>query len=516
MSPPYYLAVDVRSATTTAAIAERGTADAVRVSGASLGTGGTLPTAVYIGPDQLHFGEAALALGAGAPERLIRDFLPADGEAGTTFVVAGEEFSSADLYAWMVDAVTSRVSQERGGAPTGIWVVVPAPWSEMQLRIIAEAFDRDGQSEVDFIGAPEALASRYSQLDPSDSALTVIVCDLDETTLTTSIERISAGGASRPLGDPILAPVLDGGVGSSALDRRAVESVALGMHDSGVDLDDVDAIVLTGVSDRVDEFGRVLADRFGDPIATDPQPALAAALGAALLLEREATAAQLSAPAVRPAIGAPALVATAGARRAQQPPRTVRSWFRRPPGLVALGVGVAALVGGIAVASAFAIGGVAPPPGGGVTPPTSDVTDAEPVDDPGERATPAATATPTAPPEPAPTVPPAIADPVESSAPQTPARPRAVVASPRPPATVVPAPAPPAPPTTSPVPPDDATPAPTEDPVEETPPPVEETPPPVEETPPPVEETPPPVEETPPPTEVQPAPDPSESDPAAP
>ncbi|MET0860544.1 MAG: hypothetical protein ABW091_05895 [Microbacterium sp.] len=424
-----------------------------------------VPTAVFIGPDELHFGEAALALGADAPERLIRDFLPAEGQVGTAVVVAGEEFSSADLYAWMVEAVTARVAHERGAPPAGVWVVVPAEWSEAQLDTLADAFDRDGQSGVDFVAASEALASRYSHLDPSDSALTVIVCDLDGTRLATSIERVSSEEASRPLGVPILAPVLDDGVGSAALDRSAVESVALAMNSAGVDVGDVDAIVLTGVSDRLDEFVRLLADRFGDPIATDPQPALAAALGAALLLEREATAAQPGAPADRPTIAPAALVATAGSSHARHP-RTTRSWFRRSPGLVALGVGVAALMGGIAVASAFAIAGVATPPGDTVTPATSEVAEAGPVGDPGARATPAATATPTAQPTPAPTVPPTIAEPVVREVPQTPARPRAVVPAPRAPATVAPAPAAPKPPATTPV----QTPVPeqTEEPVPET------------------------------------------------
>ena len=486
MSTPFYLAVDIRTDTTTAAIAESSGDGAIRVSGLTLGAGGTMPTAIYVGPDELYFGESALERGADDPERLIRDFLPGEGALDAAIVVAGEDFSRADLYAWTVDAVARRVAGERGSAPSGIWLVVPAVWTDAHLEAIADAFGRDGQV-VDFIAAPEALAARYSQLDPADSDLTLVLCDLDDRALAISIERASARRGSRPLAAPIVAPVVRDGAADADLDRHAVDSIARGLQDAGIHVDQVDAIVLTGVSDRVSEFERLLIDRFGDPIGTDPQPALASAFGAALLLAREAAAAQTraSTPTAALATATSDPHTPTGVTHTPQPARAASAsrWYRRPTGLVALGVGVL-LAGAATVGGAYAIGGIGSPADEAQVTPA--VTEVQVANDPADVPVPAAKPTTPAP-APAPAVPPAAEETDDSTppvstprvpgatTPRTPATPSTPVTDPAP----APAPAQPAPPVVTPEPTPDpvptTTPEPTPEPTEEpTPEPTEE------------------------------------------
>ncbi|HYJ48742.1 MAG TPA: hypothetical protein VEX12_02405 [Microbacterium sp.] len=487
MSTPFYLAVDIRTDTTTAAVAVGSDGDAIRVSGLTLGIGSTMPTAVYVGAEELYFGESAVERGVDDPERLIRDFLPGEGALDTPIVVAGEDFSRADLYAWTVDAVARRVAGERGAAPSGIWLVVPAVWSDAHLQVIADAFDRDGQA-VDFIAAPEALAARYSQLDPADADLTLVICDLDERTLATSIERASPRRGSRPLAAPILASVLHDGVGKADLDQRAIDSIARGLQDAGVELGEVDAIVLSGVSERVGEFESLLADTFGDPIATDPHPALASSLGAALLLAREAGVLRAGAapiPAVPLATVALSAPAAIGVTHSAQSAGTgiASKWYRRPVGVVALGVGVL-LAGAATVGGAYAIGGIGSSvEDARVTPGTTEVQVAnDPADSPAPATSPTTAPVPAPVPEP---VPPTASEPEDdSSAPANPRVPNAAAprapGTPGPVADPAPAPAEPAPPVVTPEPTPDpvptTTPEPEPEPTEEPTPTPEPTP----------------------------------------
>ncbi|SFR86459.1 hypothetical protein SAMN04487846_0073 [Microbacterium sp. cf046] len=400
MSSPYYLAIDVRGDITAAAAAEGSRSDAIRTQPILLGSGSAMPTAVYVAPDRLFFGEEAIARGDAEPSRLIRDFVPGVGDPAAVQTIDGERFAAADLYAWTVDNVAQRVASSRGAQPAGIWAVIPAWWVETQVDAVAEAFDRDGRTAVELITAPEALASRYARTDPSNPDLTLVVCDVDDHALQAAFVRQMPGTRSRQISPPIHSPISPSGAQDDAVDARAVDSVALALSAAGVEIDMIDAIVLSGASDRLGDFSRLLAARFGDPIETDPHPGWATAAGAALALGREEIA-QLPAA---PVVAAPPVRVAAPA------------WYRRPAWLAAIGVGAAALVSGAAVAGAFAIGSVAPS-GGETDPPAADLSSTA------ERASSGtSTPTPSVTPQPTPDAvpPPTAADPIAPDSPTEP------------------------------------------------------------------------------------------------
>lgn len=170
-----------------------------------------------------------------------------------------------------------------------------------------------------------------------------MIADLDERTLTTRIARISPDGGSLPIGAPIVAPVIQSGVDSAHLERLAIRSIVDGLQHAGIDLNVVDVISLSGPSPRVDEFEQLLIDAFGDPIAVDPDPAVAAALGASFALARESGRAAALVPVGAGALGATHAVARSG--------RGSTKWYRRATPVVALGIAGVVLAGGAAFAS---------------------------------------------------------------------------------------------------------------------------------------------------------------------
>ena len=435
-----------------------------------LQVGSTMPTAVYIGPEELLFGDAALERGDDAPDRLHRDFVRDVGKLDAVISADGEQFVPADLYAWVVDDVAKQVTEDRGAAPAGVWVVVPASWSDARIDAITEALDRDEQVAVDIVTVPEALAARYWQIDPADSDLTVLVCDVDQRSLEASIVRVLPGGGSRLIGAAVAASVALGAAGDPALDERAIESIVQRMDDAGIDDDDIDAILLSGASTRLGDFERLLIDRFGEPLDSDPIPGSAAALGAAFLLAREVitdAAAVAEAAASAPRTTAPS-----------SRPAAAAAWYRRPVGVIALSLGGVLVAGSLALASAFAPGGLA---NSGEN--RNTVERSSNLTNPGGRATsgpsPSVAASPSAIPQPAPSSSaPAETDSAQPQQPRVrvnarvprsaapvPVAPNDPVATPPPASTPDPAPETPAPSEPSPTPSATAEPDPTPDPI---------------------------------------------------
>ena len=84
--------------------------------------------------------------------------------------------------------------------------------------------------------------------------------------------RTTPTGRSTPIGTPVGAAVGRDDAESGDTDVRAVDSLASALVESDVDIDDLDAIILGGVSERLGSIERLLVDRFGDPIGNRPQP----------------------------------------------------------------------------------------------------------------------------------------------------------------------------------------------------------------------------------------------------
>ena len=526
MSSPYYLAIDVRREVITAAVAEGSKRDAISTRGVRLEPSGPgMPAVVHIGPEEIAFGGEAVSRGDADPGGVIRDFVSGIGRPDAVAVVDGKEFAAADLYAWIVDNVLQRVAETRGAAPAGVWVVVPSSWGDAEIDEIADAFDRDGQREVEFVAAPVALASRYSASQPSNPDLTLIVCDVDDSALQAAIVRQVPGTRSRRIGAPVDAPI-SSDAAQDTLDERAIDTVVQALAATGVAIDAVDAIVLSGPSDRLEHFRRLLVDRFGEPIDTDPDPRVAAAAGAALALARRQLAAATpvapAAPVARAAaagaaaavgvgVGVASSAGAPSAKPASAPPAaTAPPWYRRPARLVGIGVGAAAVAVTVAVAGAFAIGGIEPA-GSEAESPASEVTDAGPTNEPSATgASPSATSLPTSAPDAA--APPSAPDPVASESPGVRVNPRipsaAAPRTPIPSAPPVAAPANPQAPAAPQVPPA-APPAPAPTPPVDPGPSLEPTSPPADPSPSPQPPSTPPT----PPADPSPSPDPTSSEP---
>ena len=396
--------------------------DAIRTQLVRPESGYAWPTAVYISTDEILFADDALAHGLDDPARLIQDFITSVGDPSAVYTIDDVQFTATDLYAWTVDNIAGRVAAVRHAEPTGIWAVIPAWWSEDRVDALAAALDRDGRTEVDFITATKALASRYLLTDPANPDLTVIVCDVDEHALQAAIVRQVPGTRSRQISPPIHSLISPAWARDDAVDEHAVDLLALAVSEAGVDIDAVDAIVLAGFSERVADFGRLLAARFGDPIDTDPHPDWASAAGAAVALARE--------------------IAPAGRRgndgcspRRADLARAAPAWYRRPARLATIGVGAAALVSVVVVASAFAIGGIGPSETE-TDPPVSEIS---PIDERASTGVPSASPSATPLPTTDAAVPPTITEP---SVPETPTAP--VSRRPNSPAPVAPVPSTPA------------------------------------------------------------------------
>ena len=455
MSAPYYLAVDVRAQAATAAIAEGGRFDAVRTDAVPLGESSTMPTAVFVAPDDLVFGDDAVVRGRAEPERLIGDFVSLIPDPAAVIVVDGEEFAPAALYAWMIDAVVTRVTRLRGAPPLATWAVVPVHWDDECVDAILDALDRDGHADVDVITVPDALTSRYAQVEPFDADLTLLLCDMDERALAAAVVRATPEGRSRVIGAPIVAPLSGDAGARAARDTHALDAIVAGLADAGVVVDDLDAILLSGPSTELARMEGLLADRFGDPIGTDSEPALAAALGAVLALAQEEIALRGHAPAL--VTGAPvAVVSTANGRPATDTHVVAavgrgRRWYRRPVGLLALGA-ASLVLAGAAFGSIFVLDAVASSGEGEAVPSPSRSVATLPSGASTGPAAPSATPSSTPAPTSAPTTAPVPPE-VGAAPPQTPSNPRipstssprvAPAPAPAPPAAVAP-PAPPPP-----------------------------------------------------------------------
>lgn len=478
MRTAFCLAIDVRSDVVSYAILEGVDTGDAHVPPPV----GGIPASVFVGDDELFFGAEAVARGAVSPDRLITGYLSAPADA--PLIVAGARFAPADLFAWTVDELRLRVIDEQGARPEATVVVVPGSWSESRVDAFAAALERDGNADIEFIDASEALAYRYSRRDPSDAAFTAMLCDADADAIAVTIVSVRPDGTSRRLGPPIAAALdRDDELGVSL----AVDEIARVLADRGIDAAGLDAIALSGVNRNLARIDSALDAAFGGPIARDPEAGVATVRGAAGLLAFESAPLAILAPAGTVAAG-PAATTAAAPRPRRWP------WFAGAG--VAAAVVVASAVVFVSAAAVTTSDGPESEPSPVLTAPgasnvterstptpTSTPTDAAP------QASPSPTASPSAEPRTAPRVGPTA--PARQPAP-APAQPVAPVAPP--------APAPPAAPDPAPV-----QPQPSAEPPVEQPDPSESPEPPVESPEPPVESPDPPAESPEPPAETPPA-----------
>lgn len=428
MNGPYYLAIDVGTSRTSAAIARFAPDGSLLATPFPLGrSGDNAPTVVFAADGELLFGDAAERRGHTQPDRLIREYKRRIGD-DVPILAADRAFAPEELYARTVDWAARAVVEREGGSPALLAITVPAAWGEYRSDIVRTALSEQGWRGVVVITEPEAAARHYESTNPLPEGRVLAVYDFGGGTFDAVALRKDADGAVRIVGAPAGIPDLGGADFDDALVRHVIRTARLdttalagdtsgrmalaalrrecvdakeslsfdseavvpvllsgdqrsvrlsrdefevmiaddldrtvdafedALERAGVDLDDVDAILLTGGTSRIPRVAQVLSERFDRPIALDADPKAIIALGAARAAADAARAAAEPAhdvpslaaddddPALRPEPHAP----TAGAAR--------RSWFRRAPVAAYLTVGASVVLASLGIAGAPTLG----------------------------------------------------------------------------------------------------------------------------------------------------------------
>ncbi|HWI31685.1 MAG TPA: Hsp70 family protein [Microbacterium sp.] len=353
MTKQYFLAIDVGTSRTAAAVARPSPEGTLQAVSFPLGrTSDSAPSAIFVTDSELLFGDAAERRGLTQPERMLRECKRRIGDEVP--IVAGDRrFSPEELYALTVAWVVDVVSEREGHSPAAICVTVPVTWGRYRCELIESALARHDFAGVRLIPEPEAAARHYESTNPMIPGSAIAVYDLGGGTFDAVVLRKEENGEVRTIGDPVglsdfggvdfddavLAHAVEAaGLSASALasddsarvalaalrrecvdakeslsfDSEAVVPVLLGDHHgtvrltrsefeemievgvdrtidvfadalerSGVAVDDVAAILLTGGSSRIPLIAQLLSERFDRPIAVDADPKAIIALGAA-------------------------------------------------------------------------------------------------------------------------------------------------------------------------------------------------------------------------------------------
>ncbi|WP_164743513.1 Hsp70 family protein [Microbacterium sulfonylureivorans] len=162
-------------------------------------------------------------------------------------------------------------------------------------------------------------------------------------------------------GEAVIPVLVQGSHGSVRLTRgefeamiekdieRTIDRFAQALESTGLDGEEIDAILLIGGSSRIPRVAQLLSERFDRPIAVDADPKAIAALGAARIAAERRLVGE---PAVDEVVAVAAVEETApadtGASR--------RRWFRRVPASAYTTGTALALAGGLVVTTATALG----------------------------------------------------------------------------------------------------------------------------------------------------------------
>ncbi|PTT17477.1 molecular chaperone DnaK [Microbacterium sp. HMWF026] len=227
MATPYFLAIDVGTSRTAAAIARTAPDGALVAAPLPLGRNAdNTPTTVFVSDSGLLFGDAAERRGTAQPERLVREFKRRIGD--DVPIVAGDRrFSPQDLYALMVGWVIGTAVEREGQHPAGIAVSVPVTWGEYRTRLVQDAVGRLGWNDVQVITEPEAAARHYESTHPLDIGRALAVYDFGGGTFDTVILQKTIDGRVDFVGAPVGIPDLGGADFDDIVLRHTVKAAGI-------------------------------------------------------------------------------------------------------------------------------------------------------------------------------------------------------------------------------------------------------------------------------------------------
>ncbi|WP_460774516.1 Hsp70 family protein [Microbacterium sp. GXF7504] len=224
---PLVLAIDVGTSRICAAVARPPSPDPVPFA---LGRASdTAASAVFVGPHDLLFGDAADRRSATDPARIVRDVVRRVGDQ-TPYFVESDPHRPEDLYAQIVAWVIAQVGEREGRDPDRVVLTVPAVWGEHRAGLVTEALERQGVMDVRLVGEPEAAAEHYESAAPLRAGQTIAVYDLGAGGFSSAVLRKTEDGALTPVGIP---GHLDS-VGGRDLDDAVFEHV---LRTAGVDVE---------------------------------------------------------------------------------------------------------------------------------------------------------------------------------------------------------------------------------------------------------------------------------------
>ncbi|MHC1558840.1 Hsp70 family protein [Actinomycetospora sp. C-140] len=274
----YHLGVDLGTSSTTAAVHRAG-----RVGVVGLGEHSAAMPSVLVwrpeGPPLV--GDAAVrhaaAGGAGAASGMrarLTDPMP--------MTVDGAPMAASALLGVLLRRVVDRVAEREGGAPAGIVLTHPATWGAQERDVFAGVADALGLGKVALVSEPEAVARQYAAQDGlrDGAVLAVVGVGGDSLDVTVLVHR---EGGFTILGRPESRPQP---VGAQPGDDIVVAGLARTLASAGLTAADLDTVILAGWSTRMGTAAAALADAVGRPVAVDPEPEHAVALGAARLAAR--------------------------------------------------------------------------------------------------------------------------------------------------------------------------------------------------------------------------------------
>lgn len=224
MTDSYYLAVDVGSSRTAAAISRRSGTGAALTTSFPLGrSGDSTPSAIFVSDGGLLFGDAAERRGIAEPARLVREYKRRVGD--DVPIIAGDRrFTAEEAVALTVEWVVDAVSEREGSLPVAVAVTVPAAWTDFRCSLIAGALARHGWSEALLVSEPEAAARHYEATSPLTAGAALAVYDLGGGTFDAVVLRKTADGSLRIAGAPSGLSGVGGADFDDALVRHTLRS----------------------------------------------------------------------------------------------------------------------------------------------------------------------------------------------------------------------------------------------------------------------------------------------------
>src|SRR3546814_17776573 len=128
MNAPYFLAIDIGTSRTSAAIARSAPDGSLLATPFPLGrSSDNAPTVVFVADGELLFGDAAERRGHTQPDRLIREYKRRLGD-DVPILAADRAFAPEELYALTVDCASRAVADRDDATPDRLEIPLHAPW----------------------------------------------------------------------------------------------------------------------------------------------------------------------------------------------------------------------------------------------------------------------------------------------------------------------------------------------------------------------------------------------------